>query len=224
MLRRRPSVAVALLFASGGLVACKEQGSSKVAANAPADCAKVGEILATFETGAGAQPDVRAAAVTKHRDACKTHNMNAAEATCMANAKSSWQAMECAPRMFPERATGGDCKAVAARIREAIMGDMAKAVGSAGIAMVDKMVPIIESSCRDDNWPAAYRTCVIGAKPGDMATFKACDTQLPQELQVKMGERLKPVVQATLDKPTDPAPPAGSGSAGSAGSATKPSP
>jgi hypothetical protein len=37
-----------------------------------------------------------------------------------------------------------------------------------------------------------------------------------------MGERLKPIVQATLDKSTDP--PAGSGSAGSAGSATTPSP
>jgi len=217
VLRRHPAMAVALLFASGGLVACKEQGSSKIAANAPADCAKVGAILAGFEVGPGAQPDAHAASVAKHRDACKTQNLNAAEATCMANATSSWQAMECAPRMFPERATGGDCKAVAARIREAIMGDMAKAVGSAGTAMVDKMVPVIESSCRDDNWPAAYRTCVLGAKAGDMAAFKACDTQLPQELQVKMGERLKPIVQATLDKPVDPP-------AGSAGSATKPSP
>jgi hypothetical protein len=213
-------MAVALLVASGGVVACKEQGSSKVAANAPADCAKVGEILATFELGAGAQPDARATSVAKYRDACKTHNMNAAEATCVAKATSTWQAIDCAPRMFPDRAATTDCRAVAARTREAILGDMPKEVGSAGLAMVDKMVPIIEASCRDDNWPAAYRTCVVGAKPGDMGAFKACDEKLPQELQLKMGERLKPIVQATLDKPAD----APTGSAGSAGSATKPSP
>lgn len=183
------------------VAACKQQ-SAAVDPSAPADCAKVAEILARLEGGPGAKPDAHAAAVAKHQDGCKSHNLNAAEATCLAKATDTWQAFECAPRMFPERATKTDCKAVASRMREAILADMPKEVGSAGVAMVDRMVPVIESSCTDDNWPTTYRECVAGAKPGDMTAFRACDGVLPEALRLKMGERLKPIIRA--DQPLPP--------------------
>ena len=199
-----------VVVASGGLAACNRSDSqSQVSANAPADCTKVGEIVATFELGAGGAPDARAASVAKHRDACKTHALTAAEATCIAKATSSWEVFPCAPRMFPERAGSSDCKAIAARLRETILADLPKDIGSAGVAMVDRMVPIIEQSCAQDSWPADFRACVLGAPPADLEALNKCDPLLPQEQQVKMGERLKPVVQATLNAPAP-------GSAGSA--------
>jgi hypothetical protein len=179
--------------------------SSKPADQKPADCDKAAEHLANFEIGTAATPEVRAPVVTRHRGACVEARLTAAEATCIATSETTWSAIECAPRMFPQRATGDECAAVSGRMREAILADMPDDIGSAGVAMVDKMLPVIETSCREDNWPATYRRCVIGSKPGDMASFKTCDGMLPQPLQFRMGERLKPIVAPGNEAPPRPA-------------------
>ncbi len=172
--------------------------------NAPADCAKVGAIVASFELGPGATPDARAPVVEKYQASCKALSLTALEATCIAKAKATWDMFECAPRMFPDRATGGDCKAVTARMREGILADM-PAAGSSGTAMVDRMMVVIEASCRDDNWPKGYRSCVLSAPAGDSSAVQNCGDLLPQESQLKMGERLKVVVQGSAAVPP-PAP------------------
>jgi hypothetical protein len=166
---------------------------------------KVGEIVANFELGPGAAPDIRAPVVAKHHASCKALSLTAGEATCIARAKATWDMFECAPRMFPDRATGGDCKVVTARMRENILADMPSDVGSAGIAMVDTMVTVIEAACREDNWPHEFRSCITSAPSDDKAAYDKCDGMLPEKLQVQLGERLKPVVKGA-DDPPKPAP------------------
>lgn len=194
------SVRARLVFAVA-LAACK-QSTPPPSPGAPADCAKVAEIVATYEVGSTAAAEARSAAVTRHRDACKAANVTVTEANCIAKATGTWDLMACAPKMFPQRATSDDCKTVATKMRASIIADMPKEVGSAGVAMVDKMMAVIEASCAEDNWPTAFRTCILDAKPEELVGSKKCEGLLPQELQFKMGERLKPIV-----KPDAPPPP-----------------
>jgi hypothetical protein len=179
------------------LVACNQSSTPPPAPESAADCAKVAEIVTNYELGAGAKADARTAAVARHREACKTAGLTVADANCIAKAKGTWDLMACAPKMFPQRATGGDCKAVAAKMRDSIVADLPKDMGSAGLAMVDKMIVVIEQSCSDDNWPAEFRTCILDAKPEELvgtSKKRKCDDMLPHEMQLKMGERLKPII------------------------------
>lgn len=186
---------LALVFLASA--SCNQGGSSQPPPGARADCTKTAELLASFESGTAATPEVRAQSVARQQQACVDANLTADEATCISKATSTWQAIECAPRMFPQRAaapSSSDCVAVTGKMRERILSELGTNVGSSGLAMVEKMLPVIQSSCRDDNWPLAYRECITRANPADPNTFAACETSLPQELQVKLGERLKPVV------------------------------
>ena len=60
--------------------------------------------------------------------------------------------------------------------------------------MADRMLVVMEQACVEDNWPASYRECRVGAR--DKAEYEKCE-ELPSELQVKLGERLKPIIQSS---------------------------
>ena len=179
------------------VAACNSSGTPPPSPNAPADCVKVAEIVANFELGPGAKPDVRTPVVAKHHESCKSASVTAGQATCIAKAKATWDMIECAPAMFPARAADGECKAVTGRMREGILVDIPPGTGSAGTAMVDKMMAVIEASCREDSWPTDYRKCVTSAPAADHAAVKKCGDLLPQATQFKLGERLKPIVTGT---------------------------
>src|SRR5262249_24898116 len=121
----------------------------------------------------------------------------------------------CAPALFPERGAAGsgsaaptatapppapappkdECDAIAQKMRGAIIADMPKDTGSAGVAMVDKMLVAIAQSCREDSWPDAFKTCIMKATDAELVSSKKCEDVLPHDLQLKMGERLKPIIQ-----------------------------
>jgi len=185
------------------LAACKE-APAPPSPTAAADCTKVAEIVTNFELGPAAKPDMRSTAVARNLASCKDTGVTVAEATCIAKAKDTWAVKACAPKMFgvPTPAGSGsavatnDCKSTTLRMREAIVADLPKDGGSAGIAMVDRMLVAIEAGCVQDGWPAEYRDCIVAAPVGNKAAFETCESLLPGELRVKLGERLKPIIQS----------------------------
>jgi len=196
-----------LLVLACALVACNQQGTPPPSPTAPADCAKVSAIVTMFELGPDAKSEIRNAAIDRHRDECTNAKLTVTEANCMAKAKNTWELMACAPAMFPQRASVGDCKAVGAKMRDVIAASMPKDVGSAGSAMVEKMMVVVEASCTEDSWPAEYRKCIIDAKLEELTgDSKKCEGLLSDKLRVKMGERLKPIVNPSAP-PVAPATP-----------------
>lgn len=184
------------------------------ATSAGADCARVADTLATFELGPAATPDARAPVVAKHRTACESTKVTAAEATCLGRATDTWAARACLPRMFPPPPGGGTgnvaatgCATVVDRMRVAVMQEVGSE-GSAAEAVLDRMLPIIQSACEQDRWPAAVVDCIARTKPGDMSAFQACANQLPKELQDKLGQKLLAAQEQPAQPPAAPSPPA----------------
>jgi hypothetical protein len=182
----------ALLLAAAALGAGACQRKDRAQPSAPADCTAVAEVLTTFEVGNAATPDQRAPAVAKHRAACEETRVTSEEATCLRAAKDTWAARACLPRMFPQAAQTGataGCAVVVTRMREAVMAEVGSA-GSAAADAVAKMMPVIQQSCEQDQWPAAILDCINRSKPGDMTAFQACSNQLPKDMQDKLTQRL----------------------------------
>jgi hypothetical protein len=171
------------------LCACNEPGPSQSGSvNA---CARTAERLASFELGPAASTN-RIPTVAKHRAACDAAQLTASEHGCIANAKDTWTAIACAPRMFPDRKPPGlnDCKLVIARTRAAVAAEMPADSGSAGAVMFDKMMTIMEKACIEDGWPDTVRSCVLETRAGDMAALQKCNATLPQDMQDKLTARM----------------------------------
>jgi hypothetical protein len=174
------------------LLACNEPGPSQ---SGPANaCARTAERLASFELGPTASTN-RVPTVAKHRAACDAAKLTDAEHGCIANAKDTWTALACAPRMFPDKkaaapADPADCKQVIVRTRAAVEAGMPADSGSAGVAMIDKMMTIMEKACTEDGWPAPVRACVLATPVGNMAALQQCNARLPQDMQDKLTARM----------------------------------
>jgi hypothetical protein len=172
---------------------------------APADCSRVGEALATFEIGNYATPEQRAPLVAKHKAGCESARVTTDEATCLGNAKDTWAAKACLPRMFPADApTAGrspECATVASRMRAAVMKEVGDG-GSAAAAQMAKLMPIIQAACNEDHWPQAILKCFVDGTPGDMNVFTACSNQLPKPLQDKLAQRFQAALQG--EQPPQP--------------------
>jgi hypothetical protein len=177
------------VLAAALLGACNEPGPSQSgSANA---CARTADRLATFELGPSASTN-RVPTVARHRAACETAKLAESEHQCIANAKDTWTAIACAPRMFPGRTPVAltDCKLVMERTRAAVASEMPADSGSAGAKMIDKMMAIMEKACAEDGWPESVRTCVLGTRAGDMPALQKCNQALPQEMQDKLSARM----------------------------------
>jgi hypothetical protein len=171
------------------LWACNEPGPAQSgSANA---CARTADRLASFELGPTASTN-RVPTVAKHRAACDAAQLTEAEHRCIANAKDTWTAIACAPRMFPDRKPPGltDCKLVIGRTRAAVSAEMPGDSGSAGAVMIDKMMTIMEKACIEDGWPESVRSCVLATRAGDMAALQKCNQTLPQDMQDKLAARM----------------------------------
>jgi len=171
------------------LCACNEPGPSQSgSANA---CARTAERLTSFEMGPTASTN-RVPTVAKHRAACESAKLAESEHHCIANAKDTWTAIACAPRMFPGRTPVAltDCKLVIERTRAAVASEMPADSGSSGAQMIDKMMTIMEKACTEDAWPESVRTCVLGTRAGDMVALKKCNEALPQDIQDKLTARM----------------------------------
>ena len=163
-------------------------------AAATADCSRVAETLTTFEVGNYATPEQRAPVLTKHKAACESTKVTTDEAKCLGGAKDTWAAKACLPRMFPAQPANAGCATVAARMRAAVMAQVGSG-GSAAEQQLDKLAPIIQTSCEQDGWPNNVVKCISDGKPGDIDVFTACTNQLPKENQDKLAQRLQAALQ-----------------------------
>ncbi len=195
-------------FALLAVVVAGCQKADDKATTAPADCARVAETLASFEVGTAVTPDQRAPVVARHRAACESAKVTQAEAACLSRATDTWAARACLPGMFGAPSQTGaatGCATVVARMRSAVLGEVGSD-GSAAQAALDEMLPVIQTACEQDGWPASVLDCIGRTKPGDMAAFQACANQLPKEQQDKLSQRLTPAVEApAANSPTPPA-------------------
>ena len=173
------------------LVGCQRTDSTQTG-----NCAKVAELLATFELGNQAPPERRAPVVAKHRQACEAAGITVDEVACIDRARDTWAARACLPKLFPANpanpanpASAAECATFTARLRQAVQAQ-AGVDSAASLAAIDGMLPIMKASCEQDHWPASILTCVAAAAPGDMNAFQQCSALLPKDLQDKLAQRL----------------------------------
>jgi hypothetical protein len=190
-------VRVVLALALVAVAAC--QRTDQAPAGTPADCTRVADTLTSFEIGNYAAPEQRAPVVAKHKAACEATKVTSDEATCLGKARDTWAAKACLPRMFPAKPVpteGGPtgCSVVVGRMRAAVMAEVGSN-GSAAEAQLAKLLPVIQASCEQDNWPKNVVQCVVDGKPGDTNAFQACMNQLPKDLQDKLTQRLQAAMQ-----------------------------
>lgn len=186
------------------LLALSAVGCQRTSSSSAADCARVAETLATFELGPTASAEARAPVVAKHRTACEATKVTATEAACLDRATDTWAARACLPRMFPPPPAGvganvaaTGCATVIDRMRAAVMQQVGSD-GSAAEAALDRMLPVIQTACEQDRWPAAVVDCIARTQPGDITGFQACSSQLPKQLQDKLEHRLRALNGASL--------------------------
>jgi hypothetical protein len=189
----RVFLALALVTAA----AC--QRTDPAPAGTPADCSRVADTLASFEMGNYATPEQRAPVVAKHKAACESAKVTSDEATCLGKARDTWAAKACLPRMFPAKPVpteGGPtgCSVVVGRMRTAVLAEIGSN-GSAAETQLAKLLPVIQASCEQDNWPKNVVQCVVDANTGDTNAFQACMNQLPKDLQDKLSQRLQAALQ-----------------------------
>jgi hypothetical protein len=169
------------------VVGCNDPGPKQNGlANA---CARTAERLTQFEMGSASTN--RVPTVRRYTTACEAAKLTPNEHNCVANSHDTWTAIACVPRMFPDRgpAALGDCKQVIGRTRAAVAGQMHGA-GSAGNAMIDKMMTIMETSCVEDGWPDSVRSCVLQTQAGDMDALQKCNQTLPPDMLEKLQKRI----------------------------------
>jgi hypothetical protein len=197
------ALAVVLWLALAGC----QQGPSKLDTTS-GSCARSAELVASFEVGPQATAEQRSASVARHRLACESAALTAAEHTCIARATDTWSVRACAPRMFEPAARGGtaaaagtgveaSCSEVMARMQAAIVATMPADASGGGAKMLDRMMAVMTTACSEDGWPDALKRCVVATKPGDMPALQACNENMPQHLQDKLAERMRQAMNET---------------------------
>lgn len=174
----------------------------------PADCQQVADILASFDLGNYAEPEAREPVVAKYKAACEKAYVSKEQGECFVKAAGKEAAELCAPAMFatqkvevevgsgakvPGAGGAGDCATIADKIR-AQMGKQMSNSDPQTQQMFAKVITIVRESCEQDNWPPAFKSCVIAAGESTDAMNK-CSTSMPPELQQKMTERMTKAMQ-----------------------------
>lgn len=158
----------------------------------PADCTMVAETIASFELGNYAEPEERAPVVAKYKASCEKAYVSKEAGECIDKARDKWTASQCAPRMFPELAASkGDCKAVVARIENAVRTQMGGTDPQTQSWFATTM-RVMQQSCEEDAWPDTLKKCILSTQdvPG-VDAMQTCNQQMPPALQTKLQERMQ---------------------------------
>ena len=147
---------------------------------AAADCSRVGDALARFELGPAASREQRTPIASEYRERCTAAHVTRAEADCLFRATDTWKARDCVPSMFKGEHAGGDCKAVAARMKDGIQA-------ITGNGAIEKLLPAIEVSCEQERWSTEIKQCFLSAKPSEIGK---CNSMLSQEQHAKLDQRM----------------------------------
>lgn len=159
----------------------------------PADCRAVAETLASFDLGNYAPIEERGPVVAKHQAACEHAHVSKDEGACIDDARDKWTAALCAPRLFPELASGttSDCTAVRAKIRSSYSSQTAAFQNDPKMSKwFDAMLQIVQQSCEQDRWPDAVKQCILASSSNDQHTLTNCNHAMPPPLQQKLQDRM----------------------------------
>jgi hypothetical protein len=160
-----------------------------------ADCAKVAENMASYELGNYAEPEDRAPVVAKLKAKCDELMVTKEEGDCILGVKDKWAAAKCVPRLYPEMASGADngqCAAIAKKIGAALDAQQGYSRNPQMKGWFDVTMKTLETSCLDDKWPDALKSCALAAdlNGNAMGMQYACQKDMPPELTQKMQERM----------------------------------
>ena len=158
-----------------------------------ADCALVGETLASIDLGNYAELEERAPVVAKYRAACEKAHVTKEEGECLDRARDKWNAQRCARRMFPEAtASAGNCGAVVGRVESALRAQIRGAPDPQSEHWFTTTIDVMKQSCEEDAWPAALKECILASNAGQgVDAMQTCHAQMPPELQTQLQERLQ---------------------------------
>ena len=160
-----------------------------------ADCQAVGAHAASIELGNYAPVEARAPTLAKYVALCEQVHVTKEQGACLTETRDAWSAAQCVPAMYPEvKASGGDCAAIAGKIRSAIAAQMGASPDPQVRQMLDQVARALEPSCAQDGWPEPLKACLM-ASDGSMASFDACDHLVPPALKARMAERMQQAMQ-----------------------------
>ncbi|HLL25095.1 MAG TPA: hypothetical protein VK427_23330 [Kofleriaceae bacterium] len=164
----------------------------------PADCAAVGETLASLDLGNYAEPEERAPVVAKYKAACAAANVSKEQGACLDNAADKWSAAQCAPHMFPELASTDtrNCSPVVERLETMLKGQVKGLDAPQMKQWLDTTLRVMRESCEQDAWPDAVKQCILAAPASpDGDALQTCNTQFPPALQAKLQARLQTAIK-----------------------------
>ena len=165
----------------------------------PADCQAIADQLTSFELGNYAEPEERAPVADKYKRACNKAMVSKEQGQCMEKATDKVGAFQCAPLMFPElgkpaAAGGGDCDQIMTITRAYMTKSVAGSQDPQMQKMLDAALGAMKESCEQDNWPVAFKQCILTA--GDSTdAMNRCNGQMPPDIQKKMTDRMMKIVQ-----------------------------
>jgi hypothetical protein len=165
-----------------------------------ADCAMVGETLASLDLGNYAELEERAPVVAKYKAACDKARVTKEEGDCLDAARDKWTASQCAPRMFPELAANkGNCNAVVTRLENALRTQLQAQDNPQIQQFIGTTLSVLRQSCEEDAWPDALKQCILTAQaaPG-VDALQTCNQQMPPALQTKLQERLQTAMRTQM--------------------------
>ena len=150
-----------------------------------ADCATVGEVVASTEVGNYAEPEVRGPAVSKYTAACAALKLEQATRTCIAEQGDKLSIAYCSPEMVPdtklEIVAAAECTALIKAASDRLASRPAfdwerKWWGPRADAYL--------ASCKKDRWTRQLADCVKSSQA------QYCSYQAVRPLQVKLDAML----------------------------------
>jgi hypothetical protein len=162
----------------------------------PADCQAVAEQLTSLELGNYAEPEARAPISARYKASCETARVSKDEALCLDKARDRWSAGQCVPRMFPDVASTatGDCASIVARTRTLLASQAANVNDPKMKPWFERTMAVMQESCEQDHWPDQLKRCLLTSS-GAADAMRACNQQMPPELQQKMQARMTRAMQ-----------------------------
>lgn len=151
-----------------------------------ADCAVVGEQMASIQLGNYAEPEERAPIADKYKAACEAAHVEKDQGVCIGKAKDRWAAAQCAPRMFPD--VKEDCASIGDKTR-----GVAKIMYRGQAQYVDAAAKAAALSCTEDKWPAAVIHCELTSNEGPFG-YGACNA-LIQPFRTQLAQRFQTALQ-----------------------------
>jgi hypothetical protein len=169
----------------------------------PADCAAVGETLASLDLGNYAPVEERGPVVAKYKDRCEKAYVTKEQGQCLDKVKDKWMAGQCAPDLYPDLAEtrNGECGQLTDKLTAAItrlQGRYWEQNPQMKKYMEASMRAYLES-CTEDKWPDGLKKCVLGTDLGQYANAQsmppACNNHMVPELMQKLQTRISEAVQ-----------------------------